>query len=102
MVVLRDRRLRRNALFGVTLLTLILVFGGELVLGDGLMKHPVAFTVFWGICFGLVGLVLLLALYDLLAVRREHRQRVRDLEREVALDFAEAKRGEVEKPGGQD
>ena len=83
-VVLRDRRLRRNVLFGLTLLTLFLVFGGAVFLGDGLMEHPVAFLLFWGLCFLLVGFVLLLAFYDLLVVRKEHRAKVRALEREIA------------------
>lgn len=90
-VVLKERRLRRNALFGLTLLTLLLVFGGTVFLGDGLMKNPVAFLAFWGICFLMVGLVLLLALYDLLAVRKEHRRRVKDLERQLADAAAEAR-----------
>ena len=83
-VVLRDRRLRCNVLFGLTLLTLFLVFGGAVFLGDGLMEHPVAFLLFWGLCFLLVGFVLLLAFYDLLVVRKEHRAKVRALEREIA------------------
>ncbi|MCB1066219.1 MAG: hypothetical protein KDN20_25275 [Verrucomicrobiae bacterium] len=91
-VVVRNQRLRRNALFGLTLLTLLLVFGGAVILGDGLMKKPVAFVIFWGICFLLVGLVLLLALYDLLAVRKEHRQRLRELDRKVAEAAELAKR----------
>ena len=92
MAVLRDRRLRRNALFGLTFLTLLLVFGGTVFLGDGLMRNPMAFFLFWGICFLMTGLVLLLALYDLLAVRRRHRRRARDLERELAEAAEEARR----------
>ncbi len=91
-VVLKNRRFRRNALFGLTLLTLLLVFGGAVFLGDGLMKSPLAFLLFWGICFLMVGLVLMLALYDLLAVRKEHRKRVRDLEAQLAEAAEEARR----------
>lgn len=100
-VVLRDRRLRRNALFGLTLLTLLLVFGGAVFLGDGLMEHPVAFLIFWGLCFLLVGLVLLLAFYDLLAVRREHRERVRALEREMAEKTSSSREGPTESATGE-
>lgn len=92
-VVLRNRRLRRNALFGLTLLTLILVFGGTVFLGDGLMQKPFAFLAFWGICFLLVGFVLLLALYDLLAIRKEHRKRVSELEKQLSDAAEEA--GEI-------
>lgn len=100
-VVVRNHRLRRNALFGLTLLTLLLVFGGAVILGDGLMKKPVAFVIFWGICFLLVGLVLLLALYDLLAVRKEHRQRLRELDRKVA-EAAELARRELAQRAEED
>jgi len=98
LVVLRHRKWRRNLLFGLTLLTLFLVFGGVVVLGDGLMNEPVAFVVFWGICFLLVGLLLMLALLDIMIIRREHRVRVRDLERELAEAAVEARDlAEVEK-----
>jgi hypothetical protein len=96
-VVVRNQRLRRNALFGLTLLTLLLVFGGSVILGDGLMKKPMAFMIFWGLCFLLVCLVLLLALYDLLAVRREHRQRLRELDRQVVEAAELAKREAAER-----
>lgn len=101
-VVLKDRGLRRNVLFGLTLLTLLLVFGGTVILGDGLMRKPAAFLLFWGICFLLVGLVLMLALYDLLAVRKEHRKRVRDLERRLAEEAELARREAAEARGDQD
>lgn len=91
LVVLRHRKWRRNILFGLTLLTLFLVFGGVVVLGDGLMNEPVGFVVFWGICFILVGLVLMLALLDIMIIRREHRGQVRELERELS-DAAEEAR----------
>ena len=91
VVVLRHRKWRRNLLFGLTLLTLFLVFGGVVVLGDGLMNEPVAFAVFWGICFVLVGLLLMLALLDIMIIRREHQGKVRDLERELAEAAIEAR-----------
>ncbi len=101
-VVLKDRGLRRNMLFGLTLLTLLLVFGGTVILGDGLMRNPAAFLLFWGICFLLVGLVLMLALYDLLAVRKEHRKQARDLERRLAEEAELARREAAETRGDQD
>lgn len=102
-LVLKDRGLRRNALFGLTLLVLLLVFGGSVILGDDLMRSPLAFLLFWGLCFLLVGLVLMLALYDLIAVRREHRRKVRDLHRQMAEATARAREAEDASGGaGQD
>lgn len=96
-VVLRDRRLRRNLLFGLTLLTLLLVSGGAIFLGDVPREHPMAFLLFWGLCFLLAGFLLLLAFYDLLAVRKEHRNRVRALEREIVDEGEEKRRSESDR-----
>ena len=92
LIVLRDRKHRRNILFGLTLLTLFLVFGGTVFLGDKLMEHPWAFVLFWLICFLSVGLLLMLAIYDIGRVRREHHRRVNDLDREFHDVSKNAKR----------
>ena len=91
LVVLRHRKWRRNLIFGVTALTLFLVFGGVVILGDRLMNRPVAFIFFWIICFVLVALVLMLAILDLMIIRREHRGRMRDLEKQLADAAVEAR-----------
>ncbi|MCB1235007.1 MAG: hypothetical protein KDM91_08035 [Verrucomicrobiae bacterium] len=93
LVILQSRTHRRNLIFGLTLLTLVLVFGGFFILGDRLAMKPVAFLVYWALVFGAVMLVLLLAVYDLIAIRREHREDLRDLKsrlnREIALQEKE-------------
>ena len=89
---LRHRPFRRNLLFGTTLLTLAIVFLGAVPFGPALMGNPFWFTVFWTGCFVLVGLVLLLAFYDLIRIRKDHRQRVRDLEKALAHAAIEARR----------
>ncbi len=81
--LLRNQKFRRNLLFGLTLLTVFLVFGGAKILGEKLMDRPVAFLLFWGICIVLVGLVLVLAIYDIGRVRKAHRQRISTLEKEL-------------------
>jgi hypothetical protein len=83
---------RRNLLFGLTLLTLVLVFIGAVPLGGTLMKAPLAFAIFWLACFILAVLVLVLAFYDLMRVRREHARRIRDLDKELAAAAEEARR----------
>ncbi len=82
-IILRNRKHRRNLIFGLTLLTLFLVFGGTVLLGDQLMEHPWAFLSFWLICFLSVGLVLMLAIYDIGMVRSEFRSQRKKLEREL-------------------
>lgn len=91
-IVLKDRRHRRNLIFGLTLLTLFLVFGGTVFLGDKLMEHPFAFVLFWLICFLSVGLLLMLAIYDIGRVRREHHREVNELDREFDDVSENAKR----------
>ena len=83
---------RRNLLFGLTLLTLILVFVGAVPLGGTLTKAPLAFAIYWLACFILAVMVLVLAFYDLMRVRREHARRVRDLDKELAAAAEEARR----------
>ncbi|MEX2580441.1 MAG: hypothetical protein WD342_15390 [Verrucomicrobiales bacterium] len=91
-VILRHRPYRRNLLFGTTLLTLLMVFLGAVPLGPMLMNRPLGFTVFWAVCFLMVGFVLVLAVYDLIRIRRDHRKRMRTLEKELAAAAEEAKR----------
>jgi hypothetical protein len=90
--LLKHPTVRRNLLFGLTLLTLILVFIGAVPLGEALMGMPLAFAIYWMVCFILAVLVLVLAFYDLLRVRREHAKRVRALEKELAAAAEEARR----------
>lgn len=68
--VLHTRALRRKLLFSLTLGLLGAVAVGWILLG-GMESHPLVFLVYWcGVGFFTLG-VFLLALYDLLAVRRE-------------------------------
>ena len=89
---LRNRKIRRNVIFGFTLLTLFLVFGGSVVLGEKLMDSPRAFLLFWGIVIFLVGLILMLAVYDIGRIRKDHRERVRKLDAELKEAAEEAER----------
>lgn len=93
---LRHRSFRRNLLFGTTLLTLVVVFLGAVPFGPALIDKPFWFTVFWSGCFVLVGIVLLLAFYDLIRIRKDHRKRVRELEKDLARAAEEARRIAIE------
>ncbi len=90
-VILRHRSYRRNLLFGSTLVTLVAVFIGAVPLNEVLSVHPLWFALFWLGCFLMVGFVLLLAVYDLISIRKEHRHRLISLEKEMAAAADEAR-----------
>ena len=69
--ILRDRLMRRRALFGVVLAALFLLGVGVLGLDEWLCTHPVIFLLYWGACLWLTLTSMLLAFYDMLLVRQE-------------------------------
>lgn len=89
--LIRQASHRRNLLFLTTLVTLFLVFIGAVPLGETLMVHPLGFFGYWALCFLLVVLVLVLAFYDLMRMRRDHRKRLRELDKELAKAAIEAR-----------
>lgn len=66
-------------MFYSCIVTMVLVFGGVFLLLGTLQKSPVLFLGYWGLCFASTVFMLLLALYDLLAVRAEHRAELKKL-----------------------
>ena len=88
---LRRASWRRNLLFVATLVALVAVFLGAVPLADVLAARPRLFAIFCAGCFVLVAFILALAVYDLARVRREHRLRSRELEKELARVAAEAR-----------
>jgi len=87
----RTYRFRRNLLFVTTLVTLVLVYLGAVPFHERLSASVARFTVFWAGVFVLAAFVLAMAVYDLARVRRDHRLRVRELEKELAATAAEAR-----------
>lgn len=71
--ILRDRQVRRTVLFWLVAAALGLLGVGAVVLDGYLSQHVVLFLLYWGACLWLTATSLLLALYDLLAVRTEAR-----------------------------
>lgn len=102
LVVLHTRRYRRNLLFGLTLVTLLWTFVGAAFIGRVLMQRPVAFTIYWLVCFLLVLALSVMALYDLMRVRKEHDREQRKLEQRLgeAMDEIKVKAGEEGKASG--
>ncbi len=72
-----DQRLRRKAMFVLTLAALILLFVGTTILWPTFPDHPLFFAIYWLICAWLTVCVILLSIYDLLTVGRQHRRDVR-------------------------
>ena len=71
--ILHDRAARRKVIWRMLMLALLLMAAG-LWLVDGLLgKSPWCFLLWWGGCALLTCLVLMFALYDMLAVLREER-----------------------------
>ena len=80
--IIRERRVRRSVMSAGLVVAAALAFLGAWLLDGWLREHVVAFLFYWGACVWVTVLVLLLALYDMLAVRAEWRREKRRLERE--------------------
>jgi len=91
LVILHNRRYRRNLLFGLTLVTLLWTFVGAAFIGGALMQRPVAFTIYWLVCFLLVLALSVMALYDLMRVRKDHHREQRKLEERMGAAMDEIK-----------
>ena len=72
--ILRDRTQRRTVMFWIVAATLAQLAAGVFVLDAWLLANPVIFLLYWGACFWLTITSLLLALYDMLALRVESRR----------------------------
>ncbi len=76
-----DQHLRRMTMFYVVIAAMLMAFFGDLWLGDWLdFRHHIGrFAVYWLICGWLTVLAALLAVYDLLLLRIQHRLLRREL-----------------------
>ena len=84
--ILRDQRVRRSVLFGLALADMLVVFAGSVLLDGWLVAHVGWFLVYWGVCLWLTLSLLLLALFDLLSVRRDAIRERRRLREETLSD----------------
>ena len=87
--ILADTRMRRSVLFVLAAGATLLVFAGAVLLDRWLAVRIWCFLLYWGACAWLTFTVLLLALYDLLAVRRDaalERRRLRESLRKPGKD----------------
>jgi hypothetical protein len=65
LIVFQKQRYRRNLLFALTLLALVMVFAGAIPRGEALLASPIVFFVYWVACLLLVCSIIGLAYYDL-------------------------------------
>ena len=79
---LRQRTIRRKVMFYVSLAAMAQLAIGLVAL-EWLSQTVLLFLFFWGFCSCLVLLMLLLALYDILAVRQEQQLELRRLRDQV-------------------
>jgi predicted membrane protein len=72
--LIRDQKMRRNTMFILLLVALLLLFAGSTMLQSILRAHLVWFIVFWFFVGWLTVTAILLALFDLLIVRAQARR----------------------------
>lgn len=80
--LIRDLRMRRAAMFAVAVLAMLMVFFGSVFLNSK-VENPWLFICYWLGCAWLTLLLLLLALYDLLALRSKMKEERRKLKSEI-------------------
>jgi MFS family permease len=84
--VIRDQKTRRTAIVFVLGAAVLLLIGGLTMLGPLLNphEHPWRVIIFWLACIWLTLTAMLLAIFDLFAVRLETRRTERRLREEIA------------------
>ena len=68
-----DQHLRRLTMFYVIIAAMLMAFAGEIFLGNWLHHNPWRFLGYYLACAGLTMAAALLAIYDLLMIRLQHR-----------------------------
>ena len=73
--MLRNREQRRKIMARMLLAALGLMAGGLWLVDGWLAKAPWYFLIWWGVCALITCMTMVLALYDVLAVIREEREK---------------------------
>lgn len=82
--ILRDYQLRRWAMFYLILAAVAILFVGSTLLMGWLREHPFLFLGYWGACAWLTLTAVLLAVYDMAAVRKSAIEEKNRLKKEMA------------------
>jgi hypothetical protein len=83
---IRDQHMRRSMMFYTSLGSVLMLFVGAVVIDRALRNHPVVFVIWWAACAWLMLTSLLLALFDMLAIRAAARRERRELARRIFKD----------------
>ncbi len=83
-----DQHLRRVTMFYVVLTAMLMALIGDVLLADWLRAHLIRFVVYWLACAWLTILAALLAVYDLLLLRVQHRLARRELRARILGEAA--------------
>ncbi|MCH2061634.1 MAG: hypothetical protein MK183_13510 [Verrucomicrobiales bacterium] len=86
---LRIRAARRKIMFYALAGTILTVYLGFALLDEFLSKHPFIFAIYWLYCAVLVVFMLILAVYDMAAVKREMHIRAKQELNEVLKEIKE-------------
>lgn len=73
--MLRDRGMRRKIMARLLLVALGFMAGGLWVFDQWLGKNPWMFLIWWGLCAFITCMTMAMALYDMLAVIREEKEK---------------------------
>jgi uncharacterized membrane protein len=84
--VVRDQNTRRKTMFVLLVAALVLLVSGSTVLQNVLnpREHLGWFVFFWAACAWFAVTAMLLAVYDMLVIKRNERRAQRELRRKVA------------------
>jgi hypothetical protein len=92
LTALRIRIIRRKIMFYALAGTMLAVYLGFTLLDGFLVKHPLIFAIYWFYCATLVVFMLILAVYDLAAVKDELNIRAKQELRDTLKDIEETVR----------
>lgn len=81
--IYRDQKVRRRVMMGMLLIACAMLFTGSVLIGGWLGEHIVAFLLYWLLCAWFTGAACLLAVYDILMVRKSARQQKKHLREKI-------------------
>ena len=94
-----DQHMRRLTMFYTVLVALVMAFGGDMFLSDWLRRPWQLFVIYWLVCGWLTVLAALLAIYDLLLLRVQHRLVHRQLHKKILGETVEKNRAAAREDG---
>ena len=81
--VIHDQPARRQAMFVVVCVALVALFAGTTFLSGWLAGNPLIFLAYWTSCTWLTFAAVLLAIFDMVAMRLQLRREKRRLREEI-------------------